>query len=102
MDNTSFTGCLFGPLGILAYQAMYFACVNFCFFYIFFLNGAKLTQDLLTDLHNFSPNDRYLRVCDRCGLLFLITRDVAMAGKIWVYAFICHNDVPKRIAISLF
>jgi len=43
---------LFSLLGKLADRAIYFACVNF-FLFIFYLNGAKLFQDLLDRFSQF-------------------------------------------------
>jgi len=66
----------FSPLGKLAGRAIYFACVNFFLFYLFFKDRSEtiISASAGPIFTIFSPNESVLGADDRPGPLFPISQ----------------------------
>jgi len=90
---------LFSPLGKLAGRAIYFACVNFFFFSLFFDYEQSYLSIYWTDFHDFfSPNGRYLHEFSWSNPFFLISQRTLP----WQPIFCCtglDRSEPKYLRI---
>jgi len=91
---------VFCPFGQVADRAIYFGCIDFFLFLIFFFNDRSQNNYLWicwTDFRNLSPNESVLGADDQSGPLFLISQGMLATNfaKKWQTPHLCCSGIQK-------